>query len=522
MNDFNNERYIEALKAHESGKIEKARQIYLNILREDPFHFDSINMLGVIATQLHKYINAIKIFKYAIKLNPGNPSIYSNLTIALIAVGQNEEALRFCSYALIIKKDFIEAYSNIALALNESKRFVESLKISENTICKAPQLITSYINRSNSYFEGEDYLLSIKNIRNALIIDPNNIDALYNLANVLKQLGQFNESKDYYTRVLSINKNFVQARFNKSIVELLLGDFKNGFQNYEARWDNRESVLTGGVRVFDKPLWDGQYDIKDKKILIWFEQGLGDSIQFSRYILKVKEIAKEVYVEIQEPLLALFKCSFKGLNIYLRGSKLPEFDFHCPMLSLPLKLNVSLTKMYSPFRYLNGDSNLVEKWKKKLGENKKKRIGIFWTSNSKHKENSKRNIKLDEVIKILSNKNIEVHCLQKNLESFELRQLREHKIRIYCDELADLNETAALCEMMDLVISIDTSIAHLSAALGRKTWIMLQFVSDWRWLTERNDSPWYKSVVLYRQDKIGNWSYVVQEIEKDLNNFINQ
>jgi hypothetical protein len=295
---------------------------------------------------------------------------------------------------------------------------------------------------------------------------------------------------------------------------LLLGEFHKGWNEFEWRW--RWGDFPSQKRNFTQPLWVGKESLAGKTILLHSEQGLGDAIQFSRYARMVSALGARVILEAGKPLLSLFSTLSGVSQLVERGSPLPSFDFHCPLLSLPLAFKTQMDSIPSSTPYLLSDPERVSRWQSRLGAKYKPRVGLVWRGNPTHKNDRNRSILLSQLIKHLPD-----HCLYVSLQK-EVRDTDKdvlgyrNDIFQYGSELNDFSDTAAVCELMDIVISVDTSVAHLAGALGKEVWILLPYVPDWRWLLDRNDSPWYPTAKLYRQEVIGDWNGVLEKVKSDL------
>jgi hypothetical protein len=299
----------------------------------------------------------------------------------------------------------------------------------------------------------------------------------------------------------------------------LQGNFENGLKLYESRWNSKiVSEEIGGKRLFDKPTWLGVEPLQDKTILLYGEQGLGDFIQFCRYVKLVADLGAKVILEVPKTLEELMQ-GLEGVSeLVIRGNKLPFFDYQCPLMSLPLVFKTSISNIPACHHYLTSNANKKAEWNFRLGEKKKKRIGLVWSSTSSFKSDSKRSLMLEDFVKALPIEGFEYICLQKELKECDKEFFEAYRnIRFFGSELESFADTAGLIENLDLVVSTCTSIPHLSAALGKETWILLSHVPDWRWLLDRVDSPWYPSIKLYRQPTIGNWDSVLGKVNFDLN-----
>ncbi len=306
--------------------------------------------------------------------------------------------------------------------------------------------------------------------------------------------------------------------WNKSLLLLLQGDFENGLPLYENRWGSEKVSQIAGKRFFDKPTWLGVEALQGKTILLYGEQGLGDFIHFCRYAKLVADFGAKVVLEAPESLAGLVE-NLEGVSqVVVKGEELPPFDYQCPLLSLPLAFQTNLDTIPNQRRYINLDNypNKIIEWKARLGSKLKLKVGLVWSGNPDHKNDHNRSLLLQDMIPFLPN-GFEFISLQKEVRALDKLTLDSNShILSFAGHLNDFIDTAALIDNLDLVISVDTSVAHLSGALGKKTIILLPSMPDWRWLLDREDSPWYPSVKLYRQSTVNDWNSVLERVRVDL------
>ena len=334
----------------------------------------------------------------------------------------------------------------------------------------------------------------------------------------LHDLKRFDEAIAHFDKALSLKPDYAEASWNKGLILLLQGDFENGLVLYESRWDFEKISAIVGRRLFEKPIWLGAESLNGKTILLYGEQGLGDFIQFCRYAKSVANLGAKVILETPGEL-ASFMENLEGVSqLIIQGEELPFFDYQCPLLSLPLAFKTNLNSIPGTFAYINLDnhSNKIMEWKSKLGSKLKPRVGLVWSGNPNHKNDHNRSLLLENILPYLPN-HLEYICLQKEVREVDKLTLDSNShILNFTSQLNDFLDTAALINNLDLVISVDTSVAHLSGALGRKTLVLLPAVPDWRWLLDREDSPWYPSMKLYRQNSFGDWNGVLDRVKSDL------
>ena len=443
-----------------------------------------LRLLGVIAAQRRQYSDALKFLNNSLKVLPKNALALSNLGNVFLDLKEYSNALDAYDKSIKIDPKYEEAWSNKGNVLYELKRFEEAIAHHDKAL-----------SLNSEYAEGWS-----------------------NKGNVLHELKRLDEAIAHHDKALSLRPEYQDAYWNKSLCLLLQGNFENGLPIYESRWDSKIVSEIGGKRIFDEPTWLGVEPLQGKTILLYGEQGLGDFIQFCRYTKLVSDLGANVILEVPEALASLME-NVEGVSqLFVKGAKLPFFDYQCPLLSLPLAFNTTISRIPAYPHYLTSHPNKVSEWKSKLGEKRTKRIGLVWSSMSSFKLDSKRSLMLKDFVKALPVDGFEYICLQKELKECDKEFFEAYgNIRFCGEELESFADTAALIENLDLVISSCTSIPHLSAALGKETWVLLSHVPDWRWLLDRSDSPWYPSVKLFRQPAIGDWDSVFDKVKFDLN-----
>ena len=354
---------------------------------------------------------------------------------------------------------------------------------------------------------------AILDYREAMRLSPESAFPHSNLGEVLRDTRQLDEAIKNYDRAIELEPNDPVAYWNKSLALLLGGRLAEGFALYERRLDNS---MGHSKRDFAQPLWLGDAPLYGKTILLHSEQGLGDTIQLCRYAPLVAALGGRVVLEVQMPLVGLLKDLGGVAQIVAAGTTLPAFDLQCPLLSLPLAFKTDQNNIPASQAYLTANIVQTAKWRQKIGERNKPRVGLVWSGNADHKNDHNRSIELATLVENLP-QDYTYFSLQKEVRPADMEVLnRASWIRHFGTELDDFTDTAALCKLMDVVVCVDTSVAHLSAALGCPTWILLPYSVDWRWMLERVDSPWYPSAKLYRQERIGSWDDVFLRVRSDL------
>ena len=511
--------------------------------------------LGLAYEKLGKFQESIANYEHATQLQPNYIEAYVNRGNLLQALRRYQEALDSYDKAISLNPNHAESYNNRGNALQALLKTDEALISYDKAISLNPNHAESYNNRGNALqalLKSDEALISYEK---AISLNPNYVDAYNNLGNLFKYLGKVTEAKNNYSRALSLNPKFLPALYNSAVISfdqgdlinaiklykeliaidpkhpdgnwnlsicyLMIGNYELGWEQYEYRWLTPSAPFYQNKRLYSKPLWSGKESLNNKTIFIYFEQGYGDTIQFCRYMSLFNELGANVILQVQKPLLMLLKSLGGAINLIPDNCNPPNFDYHCPLLSLPLAFRTRLGNIPKYQSYIAPNTDKVEYWKSKLGPKNKFRVGLSWSSTSNFKDDHKRSLSFAQFANLFPNntKDFEFICLQKEIKtSDKVAFSNANMIQFYGNELEDFSDTAALMSQVDLVISTCTSIPHLSCAMGIPTWILLSYVPDWRWLMKQTDSPWYPSATLYRQNQLGEWSSVLEQIRSDLSN----
>jgi TPR repeat/Tetratricopeptide repeat/Glycosyltransferase family 9 (heptosyltransferase) len=400
----------------------------------------------------------------------------------------------------------------------ELERYEEALKNYDRALELSPHQANVYSNKAAVYKSLKQYENALKNIEYAIKLNPDLAAAYSNRGLIFYKLKQYQEADESYNLAIMLEPNTGDAYWNKSNLKILQGYYEERWQLFEWRW--KTTFLKLKPRNFNQPLWLGQEVINNKIILIHHEQGLGDSIQFSRYIVLIEKYhPKEIILEAPQALISVLSSLRGNFKVVKLGDPLPHFDYYCPIMSLPLAFKTTLESIPSEMPYLYADKNKNLLWEKKLGDKIKPRVGLVWSGFKGHKNDRNRSLLLKQLESIFSLP-FEFHSLQKEIRDNDLEVLNSYnQIRQHQDDLIDFSDTAALIHHLDLIISVDTSVAHLAGALGKKVFLMLPYAPDYRWMDQRTDTPWYPTMTLFRQPKADDWTSVVSELCIEIKNF---
>ena len=500
------------------AQLPQAIESYEKAIEMEPSYAQAYNNKGVVLKELGQLQRAAISFVRAYEIRPDYAEAFNNHGNTLKELGQHEDALESFEAAIKIRPDLAEAYNNKGFVLQELERFEQALACYDKAIRIKPDFAQAHGNRGNSLKKLSRFEEALACYERAISLKPDYAEAFYNMGVVNTELLRLLEASACYDKAISIDASSVIVYRNRAMVNLMLGQFEGGWQDYEWRW--KQSDVLPKVRQFDKPLWLGKESLQNKTILIYAEQGLGDTIQFCRYAKSLAQLGCKVILEVPPSLMRLLQ-GLEGVfklvsSESLPGeSALPHFDFHCPIMSLPLAFKTDLSSIPSPTPYLKGLEEKKVQWRGKLGTKSKKRIGLVWSGSTGHGNDKSRSMGLRQMLEGLPAQ-FEYVSLQKEVREVDEPHLKQSDIQHFGAELEDFVDTAALCELMDVVICVDTSVAHLSGALGCKTFIVLPYVPDWRWLVGRSDSPWYESVKLFRQSSSRSWDSVLASLANDL------
>jgi tetratricopeptide (TPR) repeat protein len=408
-----------------------------------------------------------------------------------------------------LNPDFAERCRDQADALLAQGRFEEAIAGYDQLIALRPDDARAYNNHGKVLKNLERFAEALDSYDRAITLLPDRAEIHSNRGNVLYELERFQEAIESFDVAIRLNPDYAEATWNKALLCLLLGRFNEGWRCYEARKRKKDPA---GNRQFDKPLWLGDRDISGKTLLVHWEQGYGDVIQFSRYVSLCQRAGARVLLAPQKPLQPLMLGLHAKARIVDLESDFLLFDYHCPIMSLPLAFRTELTNIPRE-SYLSADEVKVAAWAARLGKKTRPRIGVVW--GSKDPPSKARIIPLERFRQLLS-PSYEFVSLQKHLAEVERACLDGLNVRHLEEELVDFSDTAAICHSMDLVISIDTSVAHLAGALELPVWVLLPRVPEWRWMLNRDDSPWYPSMRLFRQQMRDDWEGVFERVRREL------
>jgi tetratricopeptide (TPR) repeat protein len=420
--------------------------------------------------------------------------------------------------AVEANKTDLTALHNLGLTCHQLGEFENAIKFLDLPCANGSS--GSLLSRGVVFRELGRYQNALNDFMGAILTDTKSSAAYSNYANSLREFCLPEQSIPFLKTAQKLDPTAVNPHLNESIAYLTAGDLLKGWEKYDYRWFYETGASL--KPKLDKPEWDGSQSLAGKTILIYNEQGFGDSIQFCRYVRMVQQLGATVILAVRPPIFELFSSNFTDIQVIPSAGPLPEFDYHIGLLGLPVAFKTSMGTIPNSPKYLSADKEHVAFWKEKLGKKTKKRVGIIWSSNKAAWTSRFRKIDLAALAQITSD-DFEFISLSMDATDEETQILKKHNIIHFDKEmLAGFDTTAGLIENLDLVITIDTVIAHLAPALGCKTWVMLaKYGVDWRWFLDREDSPFYPTVRLFRQPNYDDWASCLSNIKSALEEFKN-
>jgi tetratricopeptide (TPR) repeat protein len=553
----------EAVALQRQGRLRDAEKIYTRVLKAAPEHFDALNLLGTVKAQLGRMGEAHRLLSAAVKLNPRAPAAWANLGQVLQALKRDQEALECYDKARALAPENIDILNNRANALLSLGRPQEALAEFRQVLARVPHHAearlncgiahaalgfpeeavaefdralsivpghpVAHYNRGIALYDLGRYAAAAAAHDRALAAAPDHAGAWLHRGRALAALNRLDDAITSYGKATAIRKDDADAQFMESLALLTLGDYRRGFAKYEARW--RRSGMPA-PRGRGRPLWLGDYPLARKTVLIHAEQGLGDTIQFARYVPLLAEGGARVVLEVQSELTALMARLEGAATVIARGEAPPPFDVHCPLGSLPLAFKTEPSTVPANIPYLSADDAHLAKWSGRIGALEPPRIAMTWSGNASHINDRNRSLAFARLAPLFpppyppplageGREGARFVSIQREVRGEDLAALAaERRVTHIGGELENFADTAAVIALCDLVITVDTAVAHLAGAMGRPVWVLIPFAPDWRWTLDGEVSPWYPTARLFRQTSLGDWDGVIERVGHELGRFM--
>ncbi|HET6251778.1 MAG TPA: tetratricopeptide repeat protein [Tepidisphaeraceae bacterium] len=555
-----------AIAHHQAGRIADADKICQRMLSRNPRDADALHLRGVMNAQAGRFEEAITLIGQAIAIQPSASSFYRNLASAykdsgqlqaaiapcrqclrlqpraadmhnqlgslLLATGDAGEAANAFRQAVKLKPDYAEAWNNLGMALAEIDESDEAMAAYRQSIALQPMPQT-WNNLANVLKAAGQRGEAIKCYRIAVDMMPQSAEMWNNLGNTLREAGALDESIAVLERSIRLDPELVSAQWNLSLALLQNGDLARGFEKYEWRW--KLATFPSKMPSYSKPLWQGQ-DIAGKTLLVHVEQGRGDVIQFVRYAALIADRGGSVILHCPPEITGVLR-NVPGVTRIVCGEGAFDFDFHLPLMSLPRGLGTTLQTIPANIPYIRPDVDLAAIWEERLatgdagpqkdrsnghsarnrGGQNLRRVGLVWAGSPIHANDNKRSLTLSQFAPLSRVAGTQFYSLQKGDSAIQAANPPPGLALIdYTAHLHDFADTAAMISQLDLVIAVDTAVAHLAGAMGKAVWVLLPFSPDWRWMADRDDTPWYPTMRLFRQEVEGDWSTVMERVGAEM------
>ncbi|HUO23429.1 MAG TPA: tetratricopeptide repeat protein [Caulobacteraceae bacterium] len=506
-----------------AGRLDEALDGFDRSLAINPANPVGLNHRALVLAALKRPDDALASLDRALAIRPAYGEALVNRGVVLASLKRLDEALASYEAALAIAPDDAETLNNRALVLAQMDRLDEALAALDRALAVRPDYADAHYNRGAALKALQRPDEALASYDRALALAPEDAKAkakaLVQYAAALEGLMRLDDALACYDRALDIAPDHAEARFNKSLLLLLTGRFEEGWPLYESRLAHAETAAYVASRSLPGPAWTGETPLAGKTLFAYWEQGFGDTLQFCRYASVAADRGARVILSVQNDLKDLL-AGFDPRVEVIGGDQAPaQFDLHASLLSLPLAFATTSGNIPSAPAYFKADADRARAWSARLGPKTRLRVGLAWTGNAAHRNDHNRSLPFRALAPLLST-DAEWICLQKDFREADRQPAADHPaLTIFSDDLVSFAETAALIEALDLVIAVDTAVAHLAAGMGKPTWILLPFYPDWRWRLDRDESPWHPTARLFRQPRPGDWAAVVEQARVELTTF---
>lgn len=503
------------------GDIEQALNAYRKATTVRPDFADSYHNMAVALLSQGQYAAALLQCRKAVSLRPDDAQAYNTMGFSLEKQQRFAEAVESYTQAVKLNPDFAEAYNHLGVVLNQMGRSAEAIENYRHALRADPEYAEVYSNLGIALKHQEQFAEAVWNFEQALRLDPGFAEAHYNLANSFRDEGRCAEALAGYQRALQLQPDYAEAYWNMSLTLLLSGNFIEGWRQYKQRRNaNLKTIID--QHCPGKPRWDGR-SFERQRLLVHYEQGLGDNIQFARYLPMIKARGGTVIFETLRPLTGLFQ-GFPGLDElieYCPGKKPPvDFDLYASLLDMPHLFGTTLETVPAEVPYIYADPAKAQHWRSILAGPDFK-VGIVWAGSSVHPNDRYRSARLRHFAPLAKIHGVRLYALQKGDAAAQMDELSgTMPVTNLSKDFRDFTDTAAAVENLDLVISVDTSVLHLAGAMGKPTWALLPFAPEWRWMLSRSDSPWYATMRLFRQDGWNGWDGMLRRVAQELSRIV--
>lgn len=508
------------------GELDRALACYRQALALQPDYVDALINLGALHAARGQLDDAAACYERALALAPDQPVAHSNLGNVFHELGKLDEAVACHQRALALAPDEAVTHSNLGNVLHHQGRLDDALASYRRALALEPDFAEAHCNLGNVLSDQGKLDDAVAAYRRALALKPDFAEAHSNLGNALVQNGQLAEAEASCRQALRLKPDSPHGKFSYALLKLLQGDYASGLPLYESRFQEKAlsklyaTLHSRSAMLQSIPRWQGE-EAPGRRLLVWTDQGLGDSLMMLRYLPKLKQRGVGKLIVYCEPALVRVVQTIAEVDQVVSSTEpMPfgKFDCHCPIMSLPLAFGTRVETLPAKVPYVFVPGALRQDWARKLSGVARPRIGLLWAGGALYPKNRLRSIRLERLAPLVATPGARFVSLQKGEETHQLLETG-WPVLDRMDECHDLLDTAALIEQLDLVIGVDSAVTHLVGALGKPMWMMNRFESEWRWLLARDDSPWYPTLKIFRQPRPGDWDSVIQRVVASLVNF---
>jgi len=498
-----------ATSLHQAGRFADAVEIYRGILSIQPNHAEALYRLAAIAAQSAQISSALDLMQRAVAVSPENPIYHRTLGDLWKQAGRLDSAIASYRRAVQIKPDDAETCNKLGMALDDAEELDQAIASYQRAIELVPAYAAARNNLASVWRTKGELDKAIAGYQQALNHDPQSAIIHNTLGRTWEMAGHADKALACYRRALEINPKYANSLYNIGLMRLAAGDFAGGWDALELRW---QTTGFESRPAFAQPMWTGA-ERADITVLLTTEQGLGDTIHFIRYAPMVAQRCRRVLLDCPAKLVQLLKGIDGIAEIIPRGTALPPFDVHCPLMSLPRIFGTTLQAIPNRVPYVHADPIRSVLWSERFAGENRLKIGLVWAGNIKNKQGRHRSMPLSALAPLAGVPGVAFYSLQLGPPAMQAQTPPAGLDLVDLSaDLHDLADTAAVIANLDLVISIDTVVAHLAGAMAKPVWTLLSLAADWRWLLDRSDSPWYPTMRLFRQTSPSDWSAVVRQV----------
>ena len=505
---------------YENKQLRAAEIAFKHVLAIAPDMSDTLINLGRLFKDEERLPESAACYRRLLIWQPQDAVGHFNLGVILEDQKRYPEAEKGFRRALAVNPDLVEAHLNLGNRLRDANRTKEGMVHYRRVLELEPANPDGHNNVGIALMEFYQIEKAVACFERVMALKPDHKSGQLNVNLVLRETGQLDKAIAHCGVMREMFPGDPYSRLSLAFALLLRGDLKQGWQEYECRWEVDQDEPDYG---FKAPLWRGETDLRGQAILIYSEQGFGDTLQFIRYAALLAQRGATVYAFVPVPLRSLMASCPGVAAVFVVGDELPHFDYCCPLLSLPLACDTQLESIPAAMSYLKAAPEKIAYWRERLGAKTKPRVGIVWAGDPRkhlptaHQIDRQRSMHFDQIKLLLEVEGFEFYNLQFGLDARAQMQGDARLIDL-TPEIADFEGSAALIENLDLVITVDTSVCHLTGAIGKPVWMLNRYNTCWRWLMNREDSPWYPSMRIFRQPALGDWSSVVERVKRELAN----